>query len=230
MIETSDSSSKVRAVVLGSMPLRENDRIVRLIVEHRGRADAVAHGARRPSSRFAGKLEPFSFLAIQMSRKAGSDLWNLKEAESESPSRAPSDWLHPMVFQAAGEMMVHAAPYEGNEPEAYPLARAFHEAACASPDPAATLCAFVVAWSRASGFGDLPATGGAADFIRRARADDPAVWKRYRLSAKTRPVVLATCRDHVEYHTEKEWKGMRMLMKCIHEAEKAAQRAAAKQP
>ena len=50
---------KTEAVVLRSIRYGEADRILHLYSAKRGRIGAIAKGARRPRSRFGGRLEPF---------------------------------------------------------------------------------------------------------------------------------------------------------------------------
>ncbi len=50
---------KTEAVVLRSIRYGEADRILHLYSTARGRVGAIAKGARRPKSRFGGRLEPF---------------------------------------------------------------------------------------------------------------------------------------------------------------------------
>lgn len=57
-------SLKTEALVIGSMRLREADRIVTLYTRERGRLSAVAKGVRRTSSRVGGRLEPFSLVHV----------------------------------------------------------------------------------------------------------------------------------------------------------------------
>jgi len=52
-------SFKTEAVVLRSIRYGEADRILHLYSAARGRVGAIAKGARRPRSRFGGRLEPF---------------------------------------------------------------------------------------------------------------------------------------------------------------------------
>jgi DNA repair protein RecO (recombination protein O) len=52
-------SVKTEAVVLRSIRYGEADRILHLYSKDRGRLGAIAKGARKPKSRFGGRLEPF---------------------------------------------------------------------------------------------------------------------------------------------------------------------------
>ncbi len=55
---------KTEAVVLRSIRYGEADRILHLYSKTRGRIGAIAKGARRPKSRFGGRLEPFFHLDL----------------------------------------------------------------------------------------------------------------------------------------------------------------------
>lgn len=68
------------AVVLRTYKLGESDRIVVLLTEHHGKVRAVARGVRKTRSRFGGRLEPLSHVALLLSR--GRDLDHVSQAES----------------------------------------------------------------------------------------------------------------------------------------------------
>jgi DNA repair protein RecO (recombination protein O) len=57
-----------RAVVLSSRPLGEADRWLTLFTREHGRLDAVVKGVRRTSSRWGGRLEPFSVCDLVLYR------------------------------------------------------------------------------------------------------------------------------------------------------------------
>ena len=57
--QVSGTTLKTEAVVLRSIRYGEADRILHLYSTARGRIGAIAKGARRPRSRFGGRLEPF---------------------------------------------------------------------------------------------------------------------------------------------------------------------------
>ena len=59
------------AVVLRSLRLGEADRIVHLYTQDRGRIGAVAKGIRKTKSRFGGRLEPLSHVALQLHQGSG---------------------------------------------------------------------------------------------------------------------------------------------------------------
>lgn len=62
---------KTEAVVLRSIRYGDADRILHLYSRTRGRIGAIAKGARRPKSRFGGRLEPFFRLDLVMHEGRG---------------------------------------------------------------------------------------------------------------------------------------------------------------
>ncbi len=64
-------SLKTEAVVLRSIRYGEADRILHLYSKTRGRIGAIAKGARRPKSRFGGRLEPFFRLDLVLHEGRG---------------------------------------------------------------------------------------------------------------------------------------------------------------
>jgi DNA repair protein RecO (recombination protein O) len=62
---------KTEAVVLRSIRYGEADRILHLYSKTRGRIGAIAKGARRPKSRFGGRLEPFFRLNLVLHEGRG---------------------------------------------------------------------------------------------------------------------------------------------------------------
>lgn len=73
-------SLKTEALVIGSMRLREADRIVTLYTRERGRLSAVAKGVRRTSSRVGGRLEPFSLVHVVL--YSGRSLYTVTGVET----------------------------------------------------------------------------------------------------------------------------------------------------
>lgn len=62
---------KTEAIVLRSIRYGEADRILHLYSSERGRVGAIAKGARRPKSRFGGRLEPFFRLDLMLHEGRG---------------------------------------------------------------------------------------------------------------------------------------------------------------
>ena len=87
-------SYATEAVVLRSLRLGEADRIVHLYTQDRGRVGAVAKGIRKTKSRFGGRLEPLSHVALQLHQGSGElqtvtgvDLVRSHSAVREEPYR-----------------------------------------------------------------------------------------------------------------------------------------------
>jgi len=62
---------RTEAVVLRSLRLGEADRVLHLYTRDRGRVGAVAKGIRKTTSRFGGRLEPLSHVALQLHQGSG---------------------------------------------------------------------------------------------------------------------------------------------------------------
>ena len=72
---------KTEGVVLRSLRFGEADRILHVYTPHRGRIGAIAKGVRRARSRFGGRLEPFSRVALVLHEGRG-DLLTVTAADS----------------------------------------------------------------------------------------------------------------------------------------------------
>jgi DNA repair protein RecO (recombination protein O) len=72
---------KTEAVVLRSIRYGEADRILHLYSREYGRIGAIAKGARKPKTRFGGRLEPFFRLALVLHRGRG-ELHTVTSAET----------------------------------------------------------------------------------------------------------------------------------------------------
>ena len=79
------------AVILRTYKLGEADRIVVFLTKDRGKKRGVAHGARRPRSRFGGALEPLTKVAVAYFEKERRELVSLNYAETERSPLAATD-------------------------------------------------------------------------------------------------------------------------------------------
>lgn len=71
------------AIVLRTQKLGEADRIITLLTRRNGRVRAVARGVRRTSSKFGARLEPFTYVDLQIAE--GRTLDVITEAQTLSP-------------------------------------------------------------------------------------------------------------------------------------------------
>ncbi|HSE72675.1 MAG TPA: DNA repair protein RecO [Nocardioidaceae bacterium] len=93
------------AVVLRTQKLGEADRIITMLTRGTGRVRAVARGVRRTSSRFGSRLEPFSYVDLQIAE--GRTLDVITQAETLAPygARLGSDYER----YTAGTVMLETA-------------------------------------------------------------------------------------------------------------------------
>ena len=81
---------KTEAIVLRSIRYGDADRILHLYSAKRGRVGAIAKGARRPKSRFGGRLEPFFRLDLLLYEGRGELLTVTQAATVDGYSRLRS--------------------------------------------------------------------------------------------------------------------------------------------
>jgi DNA repair protein RecO (recombination protein O) len=104
---------KEQGIVLRSMKLGEADKIVTILTHGSGKVRAVAKGVRKTTSRFGGRLEPFTHVNLMLYRGRGS-LDTVTQAEILAPHRHIRDDLS--LF-AAAETMVEAVDKVAEEHE-----------------------------------------------------------------------------------------------------------------
>lgn len=129
---------KAEAVVLRSLRYGEADRILHLYTEHRGRVGAMAKGVRRSRSRFGGRLEPFSRVALVL-HEGRSDLLTVTAADTIASHRRLRDRAA-SLDAAARACDAVARLFETAEPHPPVYHLLCHELALLDEDPgAATL-------------------------------------------------------------------------------------------
>jgi DNA repair protein RecO (recombination protein O) len=105
-------------VVLRTIKLGEADRIITLVTEGRGKVRAVAKGVRKTKSRFGGRLEPMSHVALQLYE--GRELDTITQVETIDHFRTIRDDLDrvnkaqallEVIDQVAQERQANAALY-----------------------------------------------------------------------------------------------------------------------
>jgi DNA repair protein RecO (recombination protein O) len=110
-------SVKTEAIVLRSLRYGEADRILHLYTPRRGRVSAIAKGVRKARSRFGGRLEPFSHVALLLHEGRG-DLYTVTGADTISPHarlRADADALDAAARACDAVLRLFDTP-EGNPP------------------------------------------------------------------------------------------------------------------
>ena len=97
------------ALVLRAVDFGESDRILHLLVPDGGRLTAIAKGARRSVKRFAGGLDLFQQLRVQLDRRRRAGMARLDHATLLQRCR---DWLKPggVVALAAEPIVPDRSP------------------------------------------------------------------------------------------------------------------------
>ena len=102
-----------QGIVLRSIKLGEADKIVTVMTQGAGKVRAVAKGIRKTTSRFGGRLEPFTHVSLMLYRGRGS-LDTITQAEIIASHRTLRDDL---ALFAAGETMLEAVDKVAEEHE-----------------------------------------------------------------------------------------------------------------
>ncbi|MGC8480532.1 MAG: DNA repair protein RecO [Acidimicrobiales bacterium] len=89
-----------RAIVLRGWKLGETDRIVSLLCENSGKVRAVAKGVRKSTSKFGGRLEPFSECRVSLWKGRG-ELLTISQVDTERSNVGLSEDLDKLVKASA---------------------------------------------------------------------------------------------------------------------------------
>jgi DNA repair protein RecO (recombination protein O) len=129
---------KTEAVVLRSIRYGEADRILHLYSRDRGRIGAIAKGARKPKSRFGGRLEPFFRLDLML-HEGRSDLMTVTGVTTvDGYPRLRSDGAAIGAGARACDSVLRLLDAAEPNPPAYNLLCRYLELLDAPGDPGAT--------------------------------------------------------------------------------------------
>jgi DNA repair protein RecO (recombination protein O) len=110
---------RVNGIILRRSDLGETDRLLTVLTAEHGRRRVVAKGARRPASRIAGHLEPFTATRLLIARTRGLDIISQAETiNSFAGLRAlemaigTAGYLCELVDRLVPEDQAHEAVYE----------------------------------------------------------------------------------------------------------------------
>jgi DNA repair protein RecO (recombination protein O) len=112
---------KTEAIVLRSIRYGEADRILHLYTAKRGRVGAIAKGARRPKSRFGGRLEPFFRLDLLLHEGRGELLTVTQAATVEGYPRLRSSAAELTAAARACDAVLRLLDSAEPNPPAYNL-------------------------------------------------------------------------------------------------------------
>jgi DNA repair protein RecO (recombination protein O) len=119
-VRTRDVLVRTQALVLSRVAYGEADLVVHLFTAERGRIATLARGARRPSRRYSGSIEPIHTLEVTLAERAHAELWPLRETMLVQPRVALTSNLDAM--ESAGRALGwirKSAPARSPEPEAF---------------------------------------------------------------------------------------------------------------
>ncbi|SHI37931.1 DNA repair protein RecO [Propionispora hippei] len=105
----------VEAVLLAVRDWRDADRLVTLFSKEQGKLTAVAYGARRPSNRLAGSIQPFAYLDLQLQSGTGMEV--IKQCEVKNHFRPVREELTSMSYASfLTELVIELCPERQPEP------------------------------------------------------------------------------------------------------------------
>lgn len=121
-------------IVLRTMRLGESDKIVTIVTEGRGKVRAVAKGVRKTKSRFGGRLEPLSHVALQLYE--GRNLDTITQAEGIDHFRAIREDLDRLAQATTMLEVIDAIVQEGEQnPRLYQMLLGALRTLEAAPSP-----------------------------------------------------------------------------------------------
>ncbi len=86
---------KTRGIVLGSRPFDENAKLVTIFAKDHGKITVIAKGAKRPTSKFGGRLETFTYAELLLAKGKSLDILSQMEVvESFQAIRENPAWLN----------------------------------------------------------------------------------------------------------------------------------------
>jgi DNA repair protein RecO (recombination protein O) len=106
-------SQRVQAIVLKHSEFGEADRLLTLYTREQGKLRALAKGARKPRSRKAGHIEPFSEVSLQLAK--GSSLFIVSQAEASDTHAALSKDLVALGYASYVVELLDKFTYEEDE-------------------------------------------------------------------------------------------------------------------
>lgn len=142
---------RVTGIVLRRRDLGEADRLLTVFTREQGRIRVVARGARRPSSRASGHLEPFGLCKLLIARTRGLDIISQAESMAQYPRLRASE----VAIATAGyvaEMLDTLVPEHEAHADIFDATTAAFELLDAGVDPLLVRVAQQLGMLRALGY------------------------------------------------------------------------------
>jgi len=90
---------KTKGIVLGSRAFEESAKLVTFYTKEHGKITVIAKGAKRPTSKFGGRLETFSYAELLLARGRSLDILSQMEViESFQAIRENPAWLNLALY------------------------------------------------------------------------------------------------------------------------------------
>jgi len=200
------------ALILRTYKLGELDRIVVFLTRDRGKKRGVAKNARRSRRRFGGALEPMTYGRVGYRERERRELVLLEYVE---PVRSP---MSVTGIDALGCISYFAELIDEWAPEADPNETLFRLGvsmvdALAAGAPVDPLARYFEYWLlRLQGVyePDARLSPEARAFLDRARSSSPFALGEQHVSARTLRELVASHRELIAMHLEKELKSVRV--------------------
>lgn len=106
-------SQRVEAIVLKHSDFGEADRLLTLYTREQGKLHAIAKGARKPRSRKAGHIEPFTRVNLLLAK--GRSLHIVTQAEASDSNAAHSEDLVALGYASYVVELIDRFTYDGEE-------------------------------------------------------------------------------------------------------------------
>ncbi|MCB0359468.1 MAG: DNA repair protein RecO [Bdellovibrionales bacterium] len=118
-----------RGIVLSTVPVRDADLIVHILLENAGRIGAVARGARKSKRRFMGGIDLFDCACFELTRshRSTSDLWTLSGLANREPWAQLRSSLTSLAISSICLEAASIFAHEG-DPEGHLLFAPLHQA------------------------------------------------------------------------------------------------------
>lgn len=132
---------KLEAIIISHREFGEADRFVKFFSRENGKMEAIAKGVRKPRSRKAAHLEPFTHVALVLAK--GQSVWIITQAEMISPFNAIRDDLRRTARAAyILELADHLTTEDQMESAVFRLILAALKRIDSPADPFNALCHF----------------------------------------------------------------------------------------
>ncbi len=106
-------SQRVEAIVLKHSDFGEADRLLTLYTHEQGKLRAIAKGARKPRSRKAGHIEPFTRVILQLAKGRNLDI--VTQAEAQDHHSALGEDLLSLSYASYVVELLDNFTYDGEE-------------------------------------------------------------------------------------------------------------------